>query len=68
MRQRLNLKAGAQVSIDLQGEAIIIRLMSGGTDWHTMRGMFGGGPGLLEDLAADHAAEVDRDNDRIQRS
>jgi len=67
VRERLNLKAGTQVSIDVQGEALVMkRLGSVVPDWHTMRGMFREGPNLLHDLAADHAAEIARENDRIQ--
>jgi AbrB family looped-hinge helix DNA binding protein len=67
VRDRLNLKAGTQVSIDVQGETLVLkRLVSNFPDWHTMRGMFRQGPNLLEDLTAEHATEINRDNDRIK--
>ena len=66
VRDRLNLKIGTEVSIDVQGEALVMkRLVRNYPDWHTMRGMFQGGPDLLKDLAADHAAEIARDHGRI---
>jgi AbrB family looped-hinge helix DNA binding protein len=66
VRERLNLKAGMEVSIDVQGEALVVkRLVRNYPDWHTMRGMFRG-PDLLQDLTDDRAAEIARDNARIQ--
>jgi len=67
VRERLNLKAGTEISIDVQGEALVLkRLVRNHPDWHTMRGMFRGGPDLLSNLTAERAAEIDRDNNRIQ--
>ena len=67
VRERLNLKAGTEISIDVQGEAMVMkRLVRNHPDWRTMRGMFRGGADLLSDLTADRAAEIARDNDRIQ--
>ena len=44
VRERLNLKAGTEVVIDVQGEALVMkRLVRDFPDWRTMRGMFGGG-------------------------
>ena len=64
--ERLNLKAGTQVSIDVQGEALVMRkLVSTFSDWHTMRGMFQG-TDLLKDLTDDRAAEIARDSARVQ--
>ena len=43
VRQRLNLKSSTEVSIDVQGEALVLkRLVKNYPDWHTMRGMFQG--------------------------
>lgn len=67
VRERLNLKAGTEISIDVQGQALVLkRLVRSHPDWHTMRGMFRGGADLLSDLTNDRAAEIARDNDRNQ--
>jgi len=67
VRERLNLKAGTEISIDVQGQAMVLkRLVRKHPDWHTMRGMFRGGADLLQDLTAERAAEITRDNDRNQ--
>ncbi len=66
MRERLNLKPGTELSIDVQGQALVLRrLVRNHPDWHTMRGMFRGGPDLLFDLIAERTAQIARDNDRI---
>jgi AbrB family looped-hinge helix DNA binding protein len=66
VRERLNLKAGTDVSIDVQGEALIMkRFVPDYPDWHTMRGMFHGA-NLLKDLTDDRAAEIARDRARVQ--
>jgi AbrB family looped-hinge helix DNA binding protein len=67
VRERLNLKAGTEISIDVQGEAMVLkRLVRNHPDWRTMRGMFRGGADLLKDLTTERAAEIARDHDRIQ--
>jgi AbrB family looped-hinge helix DNA binding protein len=66
VRERLNLKAGTEVMIDVQGESLIMkRLVRNHPDWRTMRGMFRGSQ-LLEDLAQERAAEIARDHARSQ--
>ena len=68
MRERLNLKAGTQVSIDVQGESLVMkRLVRNYPDWHTMRGIAKGGESLTKALMDDRAAEVARDNARISQ-
>ena len=68
VRERLNLKAGTQVSIDVQGESLVMkRLVRNYPDWHTMRGMAKGGESLTKALMEDRAAEVARDNARINQ-
>jgi AbrB family looped-hinge helix DNA binding protein len=43
IRERLNLKPGTQVALDVQEEQIVMkRLVSGFPDWRTMRGMLRG--------------------------
>jgi AbrB family looped-hinge helix DNA binding protein len=40
VRERLNLKAGTQISIDVQGESMVMkRLVRNYPDWRTMEGM-----------------------------
>jgi AbrB family looped-hinge helix DNA binding protein len=66
VRERLNLKAGTEVSIDVQGEVLVMkRLVRNHPDWHTMRGIFRGA-NLLKDLTDGRAAEIARDNTRVQ--
>ena len=49
IRDRLNLKPGTEVALDVQGEHVIMkRLVSEFPDWHTMRGMFRGAGNLLD--------------------
>lgn len=68
VRERLNLKAGTQVSIDVQGEALVMkRLVRNYPDWHTMRGMAKGGESLTNALMKDRAAEVAHDHARINQ-
>jgi AbrB family looped-hinge helix DNA binding protein len=56
VRERQNLKAGTEVSIDVQGEALVIKgFVRDYPDWRTMRGMFRGSS-LLKDLIDERAA------------
>ncbi len=67
VRDRLNLKAGTEVSIDVQGEALVVKkTVRNNPDWRTMRGMFRGRTYLLKDLTDERAAEISRDSARIQ--
>ncbi|MBK5294475.1 MAG: AbrB/MazE/SpoVT family DNA-binding domain-containing protein [Acidobacteriia bacterium] len=67
IRERLNLKPGTQVVIDVQGEKVVMkRLVSGFPDWRTMRGMFRGVGDLHDDLEKDRAAELARDDARLK--
>lgn len=68
VRERLNLQAGTQVSIDVQGEALVMkRLVRNYPDWRTMRGMAKGGDSLTKALIEDRAAELAHDNARINQ-
>ncbi|MGO9260931.1 MAG: PIN domain-containing protein [Bryobacteraceae bacterium] len=61
VRQRLNLKAGTEISIDVQGEALVVkRLVRSFPDWRTMQGMARGGESLTQALEAEHRAELAR--------
>ena len=66
VRQRLNLKAGTEISIDVQGEALVMkRLVRNFPDWHTMQGMVNG-ESLTQALEAEHRAEIAHDDARFQ--
>jgi AbrB family looped-hinge helix DNA binding protein len=68
VRERLNLKAGTQVSLDVRGESLVLkRLVPEYPDWRTMRGMFKGGADLLKDLEDDRATEIARDKARVEQ-
>jgi AbrB family looped-hinge helix DNA binding protein len=67
VRERLNLKAGTEVSIDVQGEALVMkRLVRGFPDRRTMQGMVRGGESLTQSLEAEHRAEIARDDARLK--
>jgi AbrB family looped-hinge helix DNA binding protein len=67
VRERLNLKTGTELVIDVQGEALVMkRLVRDFPNWRTMRGMFRGA-NLLQDLAHEHASELARDDVRINK-
>jgi len=67
VRERLNLKAGTEISIDVQGEALVMkRLVRNFPDWRTMQGMVKTGESLTKALEAEHRAELDRDDARLK--
>ena len=67
IRERLNLKPGTQVVLDLQGEQIVMRrLVSGFPGWRSMRGMFLGAENLQGDLARERSAELAHDDARLK--
>jgi len=67
VRQRLNLKAGTEISIDVQGEALVIkRLVRNFPDWRTMQGMARGGESLTQALESEHRADLARDDARLR--
>jgi AbrB family looped-hinge helix DNA binding protein len=67
VRERLNLGIGTEVSIDVQGEALVMkRLVRNSSDWRTMQGMVRGGESLTKALEAEHRAEIARDDNRIE--
>ena len=62
IRDRLNLRPGTQLVIDIQGEQLIMkRLVSGYPDWRTMRGMLRQGSSLTEALEQEHHEELARE-------
>jgi AbrB family looped-hinge helix DNA binding protein len=67
VRERLNLKPGTQVSIDVQGEAVVMkRLVGSYPDWRTMEGMAQGGESLTKALMEERAAELAHDDARAE--
>jgi AbrB family looped-hinge helix DNA binding protein len=67
MRERLNLKAGTEISIDVQGEALVMkRLVRNFPDWRTMQGMVREGESLTQALEAEHRAELASDDAGLQ--
>ena len=68
VRERLNLKAGTQVSIDVRGEALVVKPLVGRfPDWRTMEGMASGGDSLTDALMEERAAELAGDHARINQ-
>ena len=56
IQERLNLKPGTQVALDVQGEQVVMkRLVSGFPDWRSMRGMFREVANLHDDLTKERA-------------
>ena len=69
VRERLNLKPGTELSIDVQGEALVMkRLVRNFPDWRSMQGMVGEGESLTQALEAEHRDELARDDARIEGS
>ena len=67
VRERLNLKAGTEVSIDVHGEALVMRrLVRDHPIWRTMQGMVRGGESLTQSLEAEHRAEMAREDARLR--
>jgi AbrB family looped-hinge helix DNA binding protein len=67
VRERLNLRAGMEVSLDVQGEAVVMkRLFRNLPDWRTMQGMAQGGESLTQALEAERRSELDREDGRLQ--
>jgi AbrB family looped-hinge helix DNA binding protein len=65
VRERLHLKAGTEVLIDVQGDALVMKRVNN-SDWRTMEGMARGVESLTKALMEERAAEVRHDNARIQ--
>ncbi|MBS1830810.1 MAG: AbrB/MazE/SpoVT family DNA-binding domain-containing protein [Acidobacteria bacterium] len=65
IRERLNLRPGTQVALDVQDHQVVLKpLVTSLPDWRTMQGMVRTGPSLTQALEEEHAAEVLRDRDR----
>jgi AbrB family looped-hinge helix DNA binding protein len=69
VRDRLQLKPGTQVAIDVKGETLVMkRIVSGFPDWRTMEGMVSTGPSLTKALEKEHREELEREDLRLKRS
>ena len=67
MRERLNLKIGTELSIDVRGEALVMkRLVRNLPDWTKMQGMARGGKSLTQALEAEHRAELAREDAKLE--
>jgi AbrB family looped-hinge helix DNA binding protein len=68
VRDRLNLRAGTEVVIEVQGEALVMkRLVREFPDWRTMRGMSKGAGSLTKALEEERAAENAHYDARIRQ-
>ena len=67
VRKRLKLTAGTEVTIDVQGDGVLLKpVVSKFPDWRTMQGMAAGGESLTKALMEDRAADIARDNALIE--
>jgi len=67
VRERLNLKTGTEISIDVQGEALVMKRLAGNyPDWRTMQGLARSAGSLTKAVEAEHRAEIAREDDRLQ--
>jgi AbrB family looped-hinge helix DNA binding protein len=68
VRERLNLKAGTEVQIEVQGETLVMkRVTTKLPHWSTMRGMVKSGPSLTKALEEERAAEQAYYDARIKK-
>jgi AbrB family looped-hinge helix DNA binding protein len=67
LRERLNLKPGTQLAIDVHGESLILKRVVGEfPDWRTMRGMVADGESLTKALMEERAADKAHDEVRVK--
>jgi AbrB family looped-hinge helix DNA binding protein len=67
VRENLNLQAGTQVSIDVQGDVLVMKRFAGSyPDWRTMQGMASGEESLTAGLEEEHREELAREDARIE--
>lgn len=57
VRDRLNLRAGTEVMIGVEGEKLVMEKARPLPDWRTMEGMAKGGGSLTKALEEERAAE-----------
>jgi AbrB family looped-hinge helix DNA binding protein len=67
IRERLNLKPGTELAIDVHGESLVMRrVVSEYPDWRTMRGMAAGRESLTKALMEERAADLASDELRVK--
>ncbi len=67
VREQLHLEAGTQLSIDVQGERLVIkRVNPDSPGWQTMEGMLRGGESLTKASEKGRAAERAHDDAHAQ--
>lgn len=62
VRERLGLEAGTEVSLEVQGDTLLLKRLHH-PDWRSLRGMAQGGDSLTEALIAERASEKAHDDD-----
>jgi len=67
VRDRLNLRAGSEVMIDVQGDTLVMKKVRELPDWRTMEGMAKGGGSLTKALEEERAAEKAHYDARIRQ-
>ncbi len=68
VRERLNLKPGTELAIDVQGETLLMRrVVSEFPDWRTMQGMAKGAGSLTKALEEERRSEIAHDEARLAR-
>jgi AbrB family looped-hinge helix DNA binding protein len=58
--ERAHLQPGARVSVEVEGNAIVLHALSE-TGWHSLRGLVKEGESLTAALEREHAAEIAAD-------
>jgi AbrB family looped-hinge helix DNA binding protein len=67
VRDRLNLRAGTEVVIDVEGETLVMKKVRELPDWRTMEGMAKGDGSLTKALEEERAAENAHYDARIRQ-
>jgi len=68
VRVRLNLKAGTELAIDVEGEKLVMkRVVKKYPDWRTMRGMSKGPGRLTKALEEERAWEKAHDDAQVRQ-
>ena len=65
VRDRLSLKPGTKLGLDVKGETLVMRRVAAGLkDWRSMQGMIRKGPSLTQALEEEHRREMEREDAR----
>ena len=63
VRDRLSLKPGTKLGLDVKGEALVMRRVAVGLrDWRSMQGMIRKGPSLTQALEEEHRREIEQED------